>query len=188
VRPELAKGGGRKEDGLAHGAAGQWTREQFGQLKMGQLRSLVVNKLGRTGEEIGACHDAHEGRAKPERGSPMATSGGKPSRAASHRLSGQDQTTIPQRQRCKHGSLSRQVNGGRGGDVLTPQRWPWHRPRSARNHADTTEQRASRRDRQAGSAGQSVARRTHDAARVGSGATHAGPTSRAGQREASDAT
>jgi hypothetical protein len=121
--PKLAKGGGRREDGSAHGAAGQWTRERFGQLKTGRLRSLAVNKPGRTGEETGAWCDAHEGRAEPEWGSPVAASGGKPSKAASHRLSGRGQTTIPQRQRRKHSSLSGQVNGGQG-DTLTPQRWP----------------------------------------------------------------
>jgi hypothetical protein len=136
VWPELAKGGGRREDGSTHGAAGQWTRERFGQLKTGRLQSLAVNKPRCTGEETGAWRDAHEGRAEPERGSPVAASGGKPRRVASHRLSGRGQTTIPQRQRRKHGSLSGQVNRGRGGDALTPQRWPQHRPGSARNRAE----------------------------------------------------
>jgi hypothetical protein len=119
-----------------HGAAGQWTCERFGQLKTELLRSLAVNKPGRTGEEIGAWHDAHEGRAEPEQGSLVAASGGNPSIAASPRHIGRGQTTIPQRQRRKHGSLSGQANGWRGGDALTPQRWPRHRPGSARNRAE----------------------------------------------------
>jgi hypothetical protein len=75
VQLELAKGGKEKGSGSTPGAAVQWTRERFGQLKTGRLRSLAVDKPGRTGEETGARRGAHERRAEPERGSPMAASG-----------------------------------------------------------------------------------------------------------------